>query len=81
MHHLLAVIGYCNTREPMFVCFFLNCLSGVIGQTKQFNSAHFTVAFILSLFVVTGVGQQRPLGMPGNREGRRVTLDLPQLLS
>lgn len=60
---------------------FLNCISGVVGQTKQFNGAHFAVAVVLALFVIAGIGQQRPLGMPGDREGWRVTLNLPQLLS
>lgn len=86
--HLLVGVGTAARVRPRFFLLlgwmlwvFLNSPSGVVGQTKQFNGAHLAVAFVLPFFVVAGVGQQRPLGVPGDGEGGRVTLDLPQLLS
>lgn len=55
--------------------------SGVVGKAEQFDGARLPVVVVLALLVVAGVGQQRPLGVPGDGEGRRVALHLPQLLS
>lgn len=55
--------------------------SGVVGEAKQFDGARLPVVVVLALLVITGVGQQGPLWVPGDCEGWRVTLNLPKLLS
>jgi len=55
--------------------------SGVVGQAEQLDGPRLAVAVVLALLVVAGVRKQGALGVPGDREGRGVTLHLPQLLS
>ena len=59
----------------------IRSVSGVIGEAEQFDGTRLPVVVVFSLLVVAGVGQQRALRVPGNSESRRVTLNLPQLLS
>lgn len=76
MHHLLVAQRYCCSdflRDP--------CGSGVVGEAEEFDGARLSVVVVLPLLVITGVGQQRPLWVPGHSKGRRVALNLPQLLS
>lgn len=57
------------------------CASGVVGKPKQLDGAGLAVVVVLAVLVVAGVRQQRPLRVPRHREGGRVALHLPQLLS
>lgn len=74
--------GHSPSSSPSSgLMFFFHSVSGVIGQAEQFDGPRLAVVVVLALLVIAGVRQQRPLWVPGDGEGRRVALNLPELLS